>query len=119
MAPTMVGQDTRLSSGRAARHQAVLDGVEGRLGAILHPELVEDGTDVALDRALGEEESCGDALVALPFGEEGEDLAFPLREPFERSLLGSRLHALEELALGLGMERGLAAPDTEDGAHEV
>src|SRR5690606_13029745 len=49
-------------------------GVDGGLGAPVHPELQQQVRDVVLDRLLGEVHLLGDLAVGHPFGEVAEDL---------------------------------------------
>ena len=58
--------DPSEEGGLLQRGQAVFQGVEGGLGAVVNAQLAQDDADVALDRALGEMQGAGDVPVVLP-----------------------------------------------------
>src|SRR5439155_2708508 len=76
---TSAGREPALAQEREhGHHPAVHVGLLGEL------ELVEQGVDVLLDRALGQEERAGDRRVVLALRHLLEDLALPLRQMSER-----------------------------------
>src|SRR5215208_1858746 len=68
--------------------QALLDGHDGRLGAVRSPQLAEYSPHVVLDRASTEEQLPGYLLVGAPFGHEPQHLRLPRRKLAAVRLLG-------------------------------
>ena len=96
----------KADSGPVEQRAAGLFKLEEERGGLLagaHAELGEGRGEVALDRALGEEELVGDLGVGEPAGDEGEHLALAVGE-------GRPLDAGAQLA----RDHGLAAGDGAD-----
>ena len=74
------GGDRSSSLGQAAVGLFEFEEERRRLAARAHAELGEGGGEVALDRALGEEELVGDLGVGQALGDVGEDLALAVGE---------------------------------------
>ena len=55
-------------------HQALANGVSGRLGAVHHVKFAEDVADVGLDRLVTDAQIEGDLSVGAPPGHEGQHL---------------------------------------------
>src|SRR5579859_6852773 len=70
--------------------EAVADGEEGGLGAVLQAELTQDVGDVALHRAFADHQGTRDLLVASAFGGQAQHLAL----------------AIGQLGAGFGFARG-------------
>jgi hypothetical protein len=63
-----------------ASDEAVLFGVDGGLGAVLHVELDQDRADVVLHRVSGNEERLRDFRVGVALRKQAEDLELAVRE---------------------------------------
>ena len=70
------------------------EGEDRGLDAVLQIELGEDAADVGLDGLLADYQLAGDLAVAVPAGDEVEDLAFARREGLEagRVAVGGGVH---------------------------
>src|SRR5690242_9960028 len=66
--------------GQLGLEEAALDGERDSLGAILGAELLEEGGDVELGRALGNAEGASDLLVRLAVGHQPQHLALAWAE---------------------------------------
>lgn len=93
----------------------MLDGIERRLGAVVHLELGQNGADIAFDGSFRQAEGGGNGPIAATLNDEAQHILFTLGQLLERR----KGYLMDQGALRSRMQRGFAAYGSANGLQKV